>query len=79
MPGPLSTEVFSTEEWRRYWIGKHPQVKQTVEDYITRFRTPDQETHAAHCERHGIVEPVLRNHLRALEEAGLLREIPEEA
>ena len=69
---PISTEAFSAEAWRRYWMGKTPKVRYAVEDYIARFRTPNQETQGIHCERHGITEAVLRRHLKALVKAGLL-------
>ena len=56
-----------------YWMGKTPKVRAAVEDYIARFRTPNQDTLNDHCERHGVCTPVLRSHLKALEKAGLLR------
>ena len=61
---------------RRHWIGKAPRVRAAVEDYTARFATPGYELQHVLCERHGVTEPTLRNHIRALLINGLLRKIP---
>ena len=65
-------EVFGTEEWHRYWMGKSPRARRAVEEYVKKCGTPEFETQITICERHRTTQPTLNKHIRGLMENGLL-------
>lgn len=60
-------EIFASENWRLYWLGKRPHTRHVTEQYLLDVRTRGI-SRAEICRRNGITSSTIGSHIRQLQD-----------
>jgi hypothetical protein len=65
-------DAVDPETWRLVWIGKNPQAKAAVTEYLSKYYTPEHIDQRECAEKHGISSQSLRTNIKHLVNIGLI-------
>jgi len=72
---PYPKEMFSSEKWRRYWIGKTKRIKNGVTEYLSKYRTKDEIPLIKISKKNNVTQTAMLRHIKILKDLGIIENI----